>query len=63
MFTGGYQLFTDTLLPGRVVQPVTCLALDASLTADPGIAKSDESLGPSLHSKDIDQPGWMPRQM
>ena len=25
-------------LPGRVVQSVTCLATDASLTADPGVA-------------------------
>ena len=27
-------------LPGRVVQSVTCLATDASLTADPGVASS-----------------------
>ena len=26
------------LLPGRVAQSVTCLATDASLTADPGMA-------------------------
>ena len=26
------------LLPGRVVQSVTCLATDACLTADPGVA-------------------------
>ena len=26
--------------PGRVAQSVTCLATDASLTADPGVAKS-----------------------
>ena len=26
------------LLPGRVVQSVTCPATDASLTADPGVA-------------------------
>ena len=26
--------------PGRVAQPVTCLAIDASLTADPGVASS-----------------------
>ena len=25
-------------LPGRVAQSVTCLATDASLTADPGVA-------------------------
>ena len=28
------------LLPGRVAQSVTCLATDASLTADPGFASS-----------------------
>ena len=27
-------------LPGRVAQSVTCLATDASLTADPGVARS-----------------------
>ena len=27
-----------TLEPGRVAQLVTCLATDASLTADPGVA-------------------------
>ena len=26
--------------PGRVAQPVTCLATDACLTADPGVASS-----------------------
>ena len=26
-----------TLLPGRVAQSITCLATDASLTADPGV--------------------------
>ena len=26
-------------IPGRVAQPVTCLATDASLTADPGVAR------------------------
>ena len=26
--------------PGRVAQSVTCLATDASLTADPGVASS-----------------------
>ena len=26
--------------PGRVSQPVTCLATDASLTADPGVAST-----------------------
>ena len=29
-----------TLLPGRVAQSVTCLATDACLTADPGVASS-----------------------
>ena len=28
-------------LPGRVTQSVTCLATDASLTADPGVASSN----------------------
>ena len=27
-------------VPGRVAQSVTCLATDASLTADPGVASS-----------------------
>ena len=30
----------QTVLPGRVAQSVTCLATDASLTADPGVASS-----------------------
>ena len=35
------QLITLTMsLPGRVAQSVTCLATDASLTADPGVASS-----------------------
>ena len=29
-----------SFLPGRVVQSVTCLATDACLTADPGVASS-----------------------
>ena len=29
-----------TSVPGRVAQSVTCLATDASLTADPGVASS-----------------------
>ena len=29
-----------SLLPGRVAQSVTCLATDACLTADPGVASS-----------------------
>ena len=28
------------MIPGRVAQSVTCLATDASLTADPGVASS-----------------------
>ena len=28
------------MMPGRVAQSVTCLATDASLTADPGVARS-----------------------
>ena len=28
------------MLPGRVAQSVTCLATDACLTADPGVASS-----------------------
>ena len=28
------------VIPGRVAQPVTCLATDASPTADPGVASS-----------------------
>ena len=31
---------TCKTLPGRVAQSVTCLATDASLTADPGVASS-----------------------
>ena len=31
-------LLTILLKPGRVAQSVTCLATDASLTADPGVA-------------------------
>ena len=30
----------DFRLPGRVAQSVTCLATDACLTADPGVASS-----------------------
>ena len=30
----------QAILPGRVAQSVTCLATDASLTADPGVASS-----------------------
>ena len=40
--TTSRQLFpcSDDLLPGRVAQSVTCLATDACLTADPGVASS-----------------------
>ena len=31
---------TSLFLPGRVAQSVTCLATDACLTADPGVASS-----------------------
>ena len=31
---------TSRLIPGRVAQLVTCLATDASLTADPGVLSS-----------------------
>ena len=32
--------YINILLPGRVAQSVTCLATDACLTADPGVASS-----------------------
>ena len=34
------QLLVDLVIPGRVAQSVTCLATDACLTADPGVASS-----------------------
>ena len=34
------SLFIARILPGRVAQSVTCLATDACLTADPGVASS-----------------------
>ena len=34
------SLTTSTALPGRVAQSLTCLATDACLTADPGVASS-----------------------
>ena len=34
-----YRLYRK-IIPGRVAQSVTCLATDASLTADPGVASS-----------------------
>ena len=40
----GYQWESDNITirhqPGRVAQSVTCLATDACLTADPGVASS-----------------------
>ena len=43
--SAGNNSFSDLVLvylkvfvPGRVVQSITCLATDASLTADPGVA-------------------------
>ena len=35
-----YYLDYTLALPGRVAQSVTCLATDACLTADPGVASS-----------------------
>ena len=42
LFSCSTQLSTkfQLLMPGRVVQSVTCLATDACLTEDPGIASS-----------------------
>ena len=34
---------TNQTIPGRVEQSVTCLATDACLTADPGVASSIRS--------------------
>ena len=34
------HIVTQTTKPGRVAQSVTCLATDACLTADPGVASS-----------------------
>ena len=36
----GQSTPTTAFEPGRVVQSVTCLATDACLTADPGVASS-----------------------
>ena len=33
-------MYMETIVPGRVAQSVTCLATDASLTSDPGVASS-----------------------
>ena len=35
-----HEKLPDRILPGRVAQSVTCLATDACLTADPGVASS-----------------------
>ena len=35
-----YLGVNDLSIPGRVAQSVTCLATDACLTADPGVASS-----------------------
>ena len=35
-----YEIILTVTLPGRVAHLVTCLATDASLTADPGVASS-----------------------
>ena len=37
---GSVSVFLRKPIPGRVVQSVTCLATDACLTADPGVASS-----------------------
>ena len=34
------SLFKLAVIPGRVAQSITCLATDACLTADPGVASS-----------------------
>ena len=33
-------ILKEDIIPGRVAQSVTCLATDASLAADPGVASS-----------------------
>ena len=35
-----WPVLRSCVLPGRVAQSVTCLATDACLTADPGVANS-----------------------
>ena len=37
-------------LPGRVAQSVTCLATDASLTADPGVDPGVSSISARSHT-------------
>ena len=36
-----YMFSQNSVTPGRVAQSVTCLATDARLTADPGVASSN----------------------
>ena len=38
--TNHQKMNYTSYIPGRVAQSVTCLATDASLTADPGVASS-----------------------
>ena len=40
VFDSDFACSSVSLLPGRIGQSVTCLATDASLTADPGVASS-----------------------
>ena len=40
IFSGTYEQVHVFHSPGRVAQSVTCLATDACLTADPGVASS-----------------------
>ena len=40
LFQLNLDSFQINILPGRVAQSVTCLATDACLTADPGVASS-----------------------
>ena len=40
LFDKEFYSFPYTCIPGRVAQLGTCLATDASLTADPGVASS-----------------------
>ena len=39
-YLGLRHIFPAKSIPGRVAQSVTCLATDACLTADPGVASS-----------------------
>ena len=40
---GKLWAFKEFNIPGRIAQSVTCLATDASLTADPGVREFDPS--------------------